>query len=182
MSAKAPMKFFGYELRPVTDADLDLARECTAADEHHNGRIAPEFWTRQGRGVDGYVLCDDEGPVLFLQMHRAVRLYIQFTPGITREARERIRKGLIAGMNYLAVALGAVGITEVLFDTSSKVLAQFARARLKFTEAPPTLRRSIQTFEPRLKAEPVEVFDGQGPAEARESLGEPQPATLQGVN
>jgi hypothetical protein len=176
MSAKIPQRFFGYELRPVTEEDLDQARAWTKADPAHDGVIDPKFWVTQGKGVDGYVLSDGDGDILFLQMHRAVRFYIQFSPAATREARERLRKGMIAGMNFLAVALGAVGTTEVVFDTASSILARFVRQNLDFRPAPETLRRGIQTFEPRPRAE----NGTDGAAQGQTAAVEPIPTTLQG--
>lgn len=143
MSASDSFKFLGYELRPTQSTDIDLARAWTKADPAHDGKIAPEFWLRQDKGVDGYVLSDGEGEILFLQMHRAVRFYIQFSPATTRAARERLRDGMKFGMQFLAASLGAVGMQEVIFDTASQMLARFVTRNLSFREAPGTLRRVL---------------------------------------
>lgn len=179
-------RFLGYELRPAEASDIELARAWTAADPVHAGKIAPEFWIEQGRGVGGmeltYVLCSPHGHLLFLRMERVARLYIQFSPIESEVDRKRLREGLQAGMTYLAAALGAVGIAEVLFDTGSAALRFFAIRALNFKPMPNgTMSRHLAVRAPRAEDETSDDPEGNGAGEGETEPVRAQPIKLQGV-
>lgn len=169
MSARDTYHFGDCTLRPATGADLDLAREWTAADEVHKGTIAGNFWIEQGAGVDCYLLSDGQGPLFFYRMERAVtarvgneepvyffrlepavRLLIQFSPVTTEQERQRTRRGLIAGARWLAGMLGTSGVGEIFFDSTSKLLRRFVTGELDFDSRPDTLSRRIQVMGRRV--------------------------------
>lgn len=186
MRQKLSFRFMGYELRPAEPKDIELARAWTSADPHHAGLIAPEFWIEQGRGVGGmeltYVLCSPHGHLLFLRMERVARFYIQFSPIESPEDSKRLREALKAGMDYLAIALGAVGIGEVIFDTTSTLLRAFACRSLGFsTEGPPILRRRLSVYCPRPEDEAESDPEDNRTAGTQTGHIEPQPIKLQGV-
>lgn len=140
MSAKDGFTFGQYELRPATAEDADLAHEWTAADPAHAGIISPRFWLEQDRGVDCYLLSDAEGPLFFFRMQRAARLFIQFSPTATAQ---RTRQGLEEGMKWLNMALATVSVTEILFDSASKLLRRFVTGKLGFRPQPESLSKSV---------------------------------------
>lgn len=186
MRQRLSFRFMGYELRPTEPKDIDLARAWTTADPHHAGLIAPEFWIEQGRGVGGmeltYVLCSPDGNLLFLRMERVARLYIQFSPIESAEDSKRLRTALKAGMEYLEIALGAVGIGELIFDTASSLLRAFACRTLGFsTEGPAVLRRRLSVYSPRTEDGPIAPPEGNGAGEGDPGPVEAQPIKLQGV-
>ena len=149
MSATSGFKFAGYELRPATEEDIDLARAWTAADPAHAGIIAPGFWLEQEPGVDCYLLSDASGPLFFFRMQRAVRLLIQFSP---EADAERTRKGLEEGVAWLERGLAMVAVTEILFDSCATLLRRMVTGKLRFTPKRDTLSR----FVPRVIRRPLQ--------------------------
>lgn len=180
MSATTKFRFFHYELRPATPEDIALAHEWTRADKHHDGVIAPEFWLEQDKGVDCYVLTDRTGPVLFLRMEKVVRFLIQFSPAPDRIDRERLREAMRAGLGYLEMSLGAVGVGEIVFDSVSPTLRTFVGKALGFAERSTTLSRTVRRFNYKPKAATESVKGTDGATAMDESTVDAIPATLQG--
>ena len=163
MSADRTYTFGPYQLRPATPEDEELARAATAADPEHAGIISPTFWLEQDRGVDCYVLTDAEGPVFFFRMQRVARLFIQFMPGVTPA---RNRKVLTEGMGWLDVALRAASVTELIFDSTSRLLRLFVSGKLQFRPKHNTLSRPVcdTIFRP-IPPLPVEITQSIADAE-----------------
>jgi hypothetical protein len=137
VSATQEFKFNGYTLRPATEADMPLAELWTAEDPAHKGVMSGEFWTQQAKGIDGYVLEDEEGKAaFFFRMEKATRVLIQFPPIDNRTNAEEMMAALQTGMDWLAMALGAMGIHEIFYDTKSEPLRRFCEKRLGFKPTP----------------------------------------------
>ena len=143
MSAQTGFQFLNFSLRPCTEDDIELARAWTAADPAHAGIIAPAYWLQQDIGVDSYLLADEHGPLFFFQMRRAVRLLIQFAPE-TEVDPTRTRSGLELGVKWLSMALGACSVTELIFDSTSKLLRRFVTGKLGFYSKVDTLTKNVQ--------------------------------------
>src|SRR5437868_13509591 len=106
-ASRRSFKFFGYELREATPADLALATEWTQADPEHRESINPDFWIQEqpvkaGEMAERYILMDPTGAVFFIRMEKAVRVYIQFSPDKSPAAIERTREGLQQGFRWLS--------------------------------------------------------------------------------
>ena len=105
--------------------------------------ISAEFWLRQGKGEEAWLLEDDDGPVFFFHMQQSVRALVQFGPARTKEQRERTQVALMAGMNWLGALLGSIGKHELIFDSQSLPLKLFCEKRLGFERTPDMLTKKL---------------------------------------
>jgi hypothetical protein len=118
--------FKGYQLRDTVPGDLELARDWTAADPDHAGRVLPEFWITRG-----WLLSDDKGPLFFFRgirtMSRTLEIHVQFGKDLTRE---RLVPALIDGEAWLLE--NALDVDEICFDSKNPILIHFCEKRLGF--------------------------------------------------
>jgi hypothetical protein len=145
-------KFFGYELREATPADLALATAWTEADPEHTG-IKGEFWiqnepVKNGDMAERYVLIDPRGEVFFIRLEKAIRIYIQFSPDKSAEAIERNRGALQQGFRWLTAMLAVKSIGEVIFDSKVPALRAFCGRRLGFKQKKDSLTKRIPLYTP----------------------------------
>lgn len=149
---KTPQRFEfedGYVLRSATDADEDLAREWTQLDPHHAGLIPGTFWTEQQNiSADTYVLEDPQGTVLFVRLERVTRMLVQFPPMRNISVRKRAIDAMKDGIDWLVAALGVNRQRELIFDTKSERLADFAKSSLGFSDYPGVLKRAVPLYTP----------------------------------
>jgi hypothetical protein len=165
MSAGHEYEFGEYRLRPARQADMELAMEWTLADPEHRHAIAPTFWLEQVNGRDSFLLTDRDGPIMFFKMHLTkrdeVRIFMQFKGTVnggrchTREEmeaakhlRERTRRALTMGMDWLEEMLKKNGVREVFFDSASRTLIRFTTKRLGFKQDGPWLRKMLERRKP----------------------------------
>ena len=152
----------GWVLRPVVEADAELAREWTRSDPWHQG-MSPSYWLERAPGIEPYALVDPEGRVrLFARIETAARLLVQFNPAESSEVWAQNREALCAGAPWLARALGMIGVQEWFFDTQNPVLKRFAEKRLGFTAQPRILSKRLPQAVLR-KEVPDAVSQGKEP-------------------
>jgi hypothetical protein len=140
-----PVFTFGeYTLRRIQESDRELVSQWIAADPHHAGRVLPDFFLRNIDGEDSWAVEDGEGYVVFyFKTQTAVRLHIQFAPGEEKGDRDRNRKALTEGLDWLEEQLGRNRFREMCFDTPNPILSIFARRDLGFSSVKGELSRPI---------------------------------------
>lgn len=139
-------RFGKYTLRPATPRDHALVKSWIEKDPFHASTTKPDFFLFSTRGMDCYVLEDDEGPIFFFKMTRAVRLDIQFGPSRSTEERERNRDALSEGLAWLNGVLWASGFRQVLFNSENPVLVRSCTKRLGFVASPHELVRYLAEY------------------------------------
>jgi len=165
-------QFDGYTLRSVSELqDRAMIQTWIDQDRFHRNVMRPEFflglrddkdlgWVPDPR-PNCYALEDHTGPIMFIRLSRAARVYIQFLPMLRSfDTRARIVAGLVKGMAFLEVGLARAGCEEWIFDTQSPALAALAKSRLGFEASSHEYVRSVGYFTPREEQE--------GPSGARE--------------
>lgn len=119
-------------LRPVSEADHPMLEAWIEADPEHRGRSTVEFFSRPSDNC--YVLMDTQGPVFFLKLTRAIRMDVQFAPGV--EMRERTRHGLHRGFEVLGELLAEKGFEEAIFESKNTLLMRSMEKRTGFRRSP----------------------------------------------
>lgn len=169
MSAIETFRFGQFTLRPAGSAvwDYRLAKEWTAADPVHAGKIQPGFWIEQKPlSRDSYLVIDRQGPTLFFKTilfsqpklpdpmqvdaiakEMAVEIFMQFPPrGQGEEAiqtRDRIMEALKEGAPWLERVLKQKHIAEIFFESESPSLIRFSVKRLGFIRDGLKLRKRL---------------------------------------
>lgn len=140
-----PFKFGEYTLRPIEEKDRPMLTAWIEQDQFHAGRILPDFFLRNVPGEDSWALEDGHGYVVFyFKTQTAVRLHIQFGGmGENEVERERNRKAMTEGLDWLEAQLRSNGFREIGFQTSNPVLGIFARTSLGFISSRGEMIRTI---------------------------------------
>lgn len=170
MPATETFRFYGYTLRPATEADWLLAEEWSNADRYHVDAGNPMFWLDQSPQCESYLLLDRRGPIFFFKMQRTpdshiIEFHIQFPPP-ARFVRKnhRVMVGLMYGMEFLESMLPNSGITTVFFSSRSSNLIRYCVDRLGFVQNGERLTKTIAR-----SAEDVRSISDRDGASARAS-------------
>lgn len=109
-------------LRSTKIEDAGLA----ALDPDH--QAAPEFWLKQGGGVETFVIESAGEPILFVRVENIRRLHVNFIPHQSALARS---KALLFGLKQV-MEKSRICCTELIFKSVSPKLIQFM-SKLGFT-------------------------------------------------
>ena len=122
----------GWEFRAATLADAELLDSWIAADPRHAGRITAEQWLRPAdaegkplRGFENLAAVDAAGTLLFLRCKNAMRIDIQFAPGVEEKAAGRTARALFTGVPTMAALARERGYREMIFESQSERLIAF---------------------------------------------------------
>lgn len=146
--------FDGYTVRPVTPKDREYIDLLIQADPWHRDKMTADFFLSLKPGEDAWALEDAQGEIVFyFKTTVAARIDIQFAPIPRRETM----LGLMRGLAWLEARLVSNRFRELFFDPQGPELAEFAKRRMGFVEAQPTLVRnlSLSRFS-ELEIRPVE--------------------------
>ena len=141
-----------YRTRLATLADYPLASEWTKADPEHRDRMDGRFWISQD-GCQSRLLHRGDLPMFFFRLEHVVRIHIQFPHSWHVDPRV-LREALESGMEWLGSVLAATGVSELVFDSTTRLLRRFCTGRLRFTAEPSTLRRFLERPSARPQAVP----------------------------
>ena len=111
--------------RKLTDADVDLLKEEITKDPVHSKDPtfnAGIFVDPDGQSI---VFEDNEGPVMFVNMRREIRLTIQFRESVSKE---RLRECFKKYIPIFAAASKKAGFSAFTYTTENKALAWFLRS------------------------------------------------------
>src|ERR1039458_192462 len=104
----------------MTDNDLEMLKEEIANDPVHGKDPAFNegiFLDPDGRSI---VFEDSEGPVMFVNLRKEIRLTIQFRESVSKE---RLRECFKRYIPEFAAAHKQAGITALTYTTENKALA-----------------------------------------------------------
>ena len=111
--------------RLMTDNDLEMLKEEIANDPVHGKDPAFNegiFLDPDGRSL---VFEDNEGVVMIVNLHKEIRLTIQFKNSVSKE---RLRECFRRYIPEFAAAHKKAGICAMTYTTENKVLAWFLRS------------------------------------------------------
>ena len=141
--------FDGYTVRPLDERDRPYLTRQISADQYHHDRMDADYFLKLQPGEDAWALEDEQGRVVFyFKTSTAVRMSIQFPSIEGLEDKERNRLGMLKGLAWIEGVFRANRFREILFDTEGRELANFAKRRLGFSEAPGLLSHPIQPVMP----------------------------------
>jgi hypothetical protein len=137
--------FDGYTVRPLDERDRPYLNLQIRADDFHRGRMNADYFLKLEPGEEAWALEDEQGMVVFyFKTATAVRMSIQFPAIEGAEDKARNRSALLKGLVWIEGIFRANRFREILFDTEGVELANFAKRRLGFREAPGLLTRPLQ--------------------------------------
>lgn len=146
--------FSGFKLHTAQPSVfyMRIAKQWTDADPDHSGKTSPGFWFEQGGGTESYILEDCFGVVFFFKMQRRgesdVELHIQFpqpqlTPREEAAQRDRVRRGLIQGLDWIEKALALRDVSRLFFISQNPNLIRFSVRHLGFSQTGERLEKHI---------------------------------------
>ena len=142
MNAMAHGTALGWEFRAATLEDAPLLDSWIAADPWHAGRITAEQWLapkgQNGellKGFENLAAVDAAGTLLFLRCKNAMRIDIQFAPGVEEKAAGRTARALFTGVPTMAALARERGYRELIFESRSERLIAFLK-RMGFVGSP----------------------------------------------
>lgn len=103
--------------------------EWMAADEYHQPYSPNLFYAE---GTETLVFEDEHGPILFVNLSRALRAFVQFAPS---EAK-RTRAALPEAFGFVQERGRAAGFRELLFESVAQRVINFCVRRLRFQKSP----------------------------------------------
>lgn len=118
-------------IRKVSDSDRETVTKWLLKDEYHK-HLTPEFFLVQEPNTELMCFHDERGPVLFVKLERALRVYIQFD----HDEKVRNAKMLVEGFPWLKQMAKSSGFRQVIFDSVSGKLVNFCMKRLGFRKSP----------------------------------------------
>lgn len=148
--------FDGYTVRRITERDRPYIQIWIDADPHHRGKITANFFLKLHPGEDSWALEDEQGMVVFyFKTGTAVRVFIQFAPEADVTQKLENRNALMKGLHWIEGLFRANKFREIIFDTQAVDLANFAKRRLSFLDAPGLLSKVLgdQNDEPTQPSE-----------------------------
>jgi hypothetical protein len=98
-----------------------------AADESHHA-YSPDLFFKEDS--ETFIFMDEQGPILIVNVARALRAFVQFAPN---EAR-RTRVALPEAFGFVKKSAKEAGFRELIFDSVSKRVIAFCKKRLGFSE------------------------------------------------
>lgn len=116
-------------LRKLQESDRTLLAQWIAADEFHKDISTDLFFEP---GTETLVFVDEYGPILFVNLAKAIRSFVQFAP----EAEARTRVALPEAFNFVAQRGKKAGFREIIFESLSRPLILFCRRYLGFHKSP----------------------------------------------
>lgn len=116
-------------LRKLQESDRALLAQWMAADDYHKGFSTDLFFEP---GTETLVFVDEHGPILFVNLAKAIRAFVQFAP----EAEARTRVALPEAFNFVAVRGKKSGFREIIFESLSRPLIVFCKRYLGFRKSP----------------------------------------------
>ena len=142
--------FDGYTVRPLSEKDRPFLEMQIKADEFHREWMTADFFLLTEPGEDAWALEDEAGMIVFyFKTSTAVRMFIQFPVIESRDDKERSRNGMLKGLAWISGMFRANRFREILFDTRRAELANFAKKRLGFQDAPGLLSFNLQPPTPK---------------------------------
>lgn len=148
------MRFYSVKnVRATTEADRALIQAWIDKDPDHKGMSAGFFINPPDghkcieepcdhceQGTECMVWEDEQGPILYYRIARALRIDMQFD----NEQRDRTTKALTQGFPWLAGQAKRAGMLQMIFSSVSKSLIAFTKKRLGFQESPNELICFVQ--------------------------------------
>jgi hypothetical protein len=131
--------FDKYRLRKAEEADRAMCQKWINEDPDHAGCVTPDFFLKQEPGAEAYLMEDENGPLFFFKMSRAIRISIQFGPSATREERDRNAEALEVGFGWLLSQAQDAVVREMIFESTVVPLIRFCENRFGFKKAPDDL-------------------------------------------
>jgi hypothetical protein len=122
-------------IRTLNEDDKTLLAEWIAAEPDHSN-TTPEFYYTPGTKTVLY--SDKNGPVCVVRYSSALRLDMDFAPGIDKG---RIKEAMKSQLPEIAEQARSQGFKEIVFDSVAKPLIRFCQL-LGFS-ACPDYRRSL---------------------------------------
>jgi hypothetical protein len=156
--------FDGYTVRAATEQDRPYLEQWIDADPYHRDRLTADYFLKLAPGEESYALEEPSGQVaLYFKTATAVRLSIQFGPGVTTRDRRANRVALLKGLRWIEGILRAHFYREILFDSEGRDLRQFSENHLGFKEASVmTKMLNTTTQPPRMPPEAVGTAPTEG--------------------
>jgi hypothetical protein len=118
----------------IHDQDRELLTEWILAEPSHKS-TAEFYYEPKTKSV---LYSDEEGPVCVVRYSSALRLDMDFAPGISKE---RIKEAMKSQLPEIAEQAKAQGFKELIFDSLSQPLIRFCE-KLGFS-ASPDYRRTL---------------------------------------
>lgn len=115
--------------RKLREEDRALLAEWMQADPFHRG-YSPQLFFEDG--MESMIFEDEQGPILFVALSKAVRAFVQFAPG----ERERSREALPKAFAFVASEARKGKFHEIIFESKSLPVIRFCKKRLGFRESP----------------------------------------------
>jgi len=116
-------------LRALNESDRATIAQWMAADEFHK-EFSPDIFY-QG-ATETIVFEDARGPILFVNLSRALRAFVQFAPN---EA-ERTRVALPEAFAFVKGEARKTLFREMLFESVAPALIAFCKKHLGFRKSP----------------------------------------------
>lgn len=117
------------KLRAVRESDRPLIAKWMAADEYHK-LTPPDLFFDEN--TETMVFEDENGPILFVNLSRALRAFVQFAPG----QEERTRVALPEAFAFVKGEARKTFFRELIFESVSMPLIAFCKKRLGFRASP----------------------------------------------
>ena len=163
--------FDSFHVRPAAEHDRAYLEQLIEADDYHRGTMTADFFLRLYPGEDAWAIENERGEVeLYFRTSTAVRIAIQFRPTQSPADRKRNRRTLMRGMQWIEGIFRRNHFREVITDTESIELQNFAQRHLGFVRAT-TLSKQIKSYAEVLET-PHEAV-GTFPTGESERFGDP---------
>lgn len=118
------------EARSALPADREMVAGWIAKDPDHAG-MDPNFFVVSEPHTNCFIWEDDQGPVFAFRLSRMLRVDIQFNPA----EKERTREALKHGVDWIREEGRRSGFREMIFQSINRLLINFCKRRLQFSEA-----------------------------------------------
>lgn len=126
-------------VRQTTEADRAEIQAWIDRDPDHKGMSA-DFFIKAEPGTECMTWEDEEGPILYFRIGRALRVDMQFDGA----QRDRTVRALSQGFPWLTDNAAKAGFFQMIFSSLSKSLIGFCKRRFGFQESPNELICYIQ--------------------------------------
>jgi hypothetical protein len=121
------------KLRKLSEEDVPRLTEWMQADPYHR-EINPDIFFEQY--TETLVFEDEHGPILFVNLARTLRAFVQFAPD--QEARSRA--ALPEAFHFVKKKARDAFFRELIFESISPRVIAFCKKRLGFKSSPNEFR------------------------------------------
>jgi hypothetical protein len=123
----------GFDIRPVTESDRTLCEQWILANPEHRGKVKADFYLKPEDNVQTFVVTENDEPLFFFRDEIALRFHMEFGPSFTEAERDRNRRGLEWGIEWLLNMARGAGVRQLVTQSDSPELRKFCEKRLGFT-------------------------------------------------